>query len=375
MTELYKQRIALAKRWMAVEELERVPFFPSIQTWGIWYGGGTTEEVLGHPKKELECYGKLLRDMPIDGIPIFGHNSPGFLAQSMGFCKTKISEDKVTVQTSDEHCIYDGELQQFVDDPFGFLLDVALPRKYPALQGSEEAGISAVQAAIKYFLSFKIRGIYINKLLAKNYDTPMLADAPMTMPFDILLPMRGFKGTVLDARRNPELLAAATERLYSFCKPMGKCTDYPFKICPMIGATYLNPKQFEQIYWPTCRKVLQDYIEAGAKCVLFLEGKWRTHIEKFMEFPKGSIALMLDEDDPEYVKNLVGDRFAICYGIPSSIMRTGTPEDVKAHAEALVKKMGNKGTALSFCSALLSPGDAKKENVLAAAEFCRDFRF
>lgn len=342
MTELYAQRVELAKKFMAVEELDRIPFYPSIQTWGIWYGGSTTEEVLGHPKKELEAYGKLLRDMPIDGIPIFGHNSPGFLAQSMGFCKTQISADKVTVQTIDDHCIMDGELQQFVDDPIGFLQDVALPRKYPALRGEEKDGVEAVKKAIYSFLGFKLRTKYIGKQLEKSYDTPLLASSPMTMPFDILLPMRGFKGTVLDARRNPDLLAQATECLYNFCKPLGKQVEFPFKICPMIGPTYLSPKAFEKIYWPTCKRVIQDYIDAGAKCILVLEGKWKTHIEKFLEFPKGSIAFMLDEDDPLYVKNLVGDKFAVIYGLPSNLMAHGTPEEVKTAARELVEKVGTK---------------------------------
>ena len=373
-SQLYDSRVQLAKDFMAMKELSKIPFYPSIQTWGIWYGGGTTEECLGHPKKELEIYGKMIKEIPIDGIPIFGHNSPGFLAQSMGYCKTRISNDKITVQTDDSNCIYDGELAEYVKDPVNFLMKTSLPRKYPKLQGSESEAVDAVQKAIKSFLGFKIRGIYLQKQLSRSYDTPLLASAPMTMPFDILLPMRGFKGTVIDARRDPQLVAAATETLTDFCMPMGKQVDFPFKICPMIGPTYLSPKAFDIIYMPSCNRIIDEYNRRGAKCLLVPEGKWQTHFEKFIDRASGTIGFMLDDDDPQYVNVLLNHKFAVIYGIKNEVLMNGNTNSAVDAAKELIDSVGNKHMAISFRRALLSPGDAKKENVQAIGEYLDTFK-
>jgi uroporphyrinogen-III decarboxylase len=55
------------------------------------------------------------------------------------------------------------------------------------------------------------------------------------------------------------------------------------------------------------------------------------------DFPKGSVICWFDQTDTALAKKVLGDKFAIQGNIPSSLMVTGTPADVKACCRRLMK--------------------------------------
>lgn len=377
MSKLYEERVMLAKKVMACEKTFRMPWFPSFQTWGISYGGGTSKEVIGHPDIELKYYGKAVRDTHADGVLIFGLNRPEpLLGPSLGYERAKIAEDGVTIILEDDISILDDEVKSFADDPVKFARDVAVPRRYPNINKPYPENVNAALGAIKGLMKFGKRGSYIDKHLRKEYETPMLSSSPLVMPFDTYITMRSFAKGMTDLRRNSSELLIIMDKLYEINKPNQKLKEFPYAISPMTSGTYLNEKMFDKFYWPTCKKTVDDVIRLGGKVILFLEGNWRKDvIEHFKDFPKGTVTLMLDENDPVEVKKYMGNHVGIIGGFPVMMLKESTPAECKKQALKQIEKMGNEGMALTIDKCLLSPNDAKAENVIAVGEVCRDYRF
>lgn len=377
MSKVYNEKVALIQKFMANEPVERMPFLPSIQTWGIGYGGGKCPDIVGKPAEELKYYGKCVRDIPTDGVLVFGLNRPDlYFGPPMGYCHTTYAEDGVTVIVQDDCCIMDDEVETFAKDPLTFWREIAIPRRYPEINKPYPENVNAALGAIKGLMAFGKRCSYVEKQLKKEYDTPMVQNGFIEMPFDHYVMMRGFAKSMTDLRRHSDAMVDAMDNIYEITKPNGKLKGFPYQISPMTSGTYLNGKMFDKYYWPTCKKVVDDIIRLGGKIILFLEGKWgQEKIEHFLCFPKGTVMIMLDEDDPVEVKQYVGDRLAILGGFPASMLKGGTPEEVKQHAYKMIEAMGNRGMAMSIDKCLLSPVDAKAENVIALGEACRDYRF
>jgi len=377
MSKIYDEKVELAKNFVSCEPTSRIPFYPNIQTWGIGYGGGKSTECIGNPELELKYFSKCLRDIHNDGVQVFGLNRPeATMVTNLGFAKMSIADDDVTVLISDDSAIMDDEVEAFAKDPIGFLRDVALPRRYPALRAPYPENVNAAASALKGLLQFQKRSKYLEKRLRKEFDIPFIGGGFMLMPFDSYITTRSFAKGMIDLRRKPEAVLEALEKLYDFYKPAQKMKGFPFQTSPMTSGTYLNPKMFDKFYWPTAKRMIMANIDMGAQVLLFLEGMWgREQIEHFLELPEGRVILSLDENDPVEVKSYMKEHVAIIAGFPSEPLKTGTVAEVRDEATRLIEALGNRGVAMQNGKCLLSPSDAKPENIIALSETCRDYKF
>ncbi len=134
---------------------------------------------------------------------------------------------------------------------------------------------------------------------------------------------------------------------------------------------WMSHKQFETFYWPSLKKVMNAFINEGLIQNLFAEGSFNTRLEYIDEFPKGSVAWYFDRTDMSSAKKTLGKKYCIQGNVPSSLIVTGDPKDVKEYCRKLIEECGKGG---GFILAAGSVADNPKlENLRAMMEAVREY--
>jgi uroporphyrinogen-III decarboxylase len=135
---------------------------------------------------------------------------------------------------------------------------------------------------------------------------------------------------------------------------------------------WMSPKQYEKFYWPSLKKVMDAFINEGLICMMFAEGSYNTRLEVVKDdFPKGSVIWWFDQTDMALAKKVLGDKFAIQGNIPSSLMVTGTPSDVKACCRKLIETCGKGGGYIMAAGCIAD--NPKLENLQAIMAAIREY--
>jgi uroporphyrinogen-III decarboxylase len=208
---------------------------------------------------------------------------------------------------------------------------------------------------------------------------PSFAAAFCKAPFDTLGDtLRGTRGIMMDMYRRPDKLQKAMDAMAdltidstisSLNATKGLRAMFPLH----KGADgWMSDKQFETLYWPPLKKVINALIEEGILVVLFAEGSFNTRLESVNEFPKGAVTWMFDKTDMVKAKKILGDKCCIMGNVPSSAIVTWEPPKVKDYCRKLIEDCAKGG------GFILSPGaanidEAKLENLKAIVSAAREY--
>lgn len=293
------------------------------------------------------------------------------------------------------------EYSAFLKDPSGFFLKIYLPRTFgifkpmemlrslitnvelpmldygpfgmPDMQESLEA---LVEASREYTRFFQLRKQFVMKGISMGY--PMSGQVFTKAPFDVIGDtLRGPKGIMMDMFRQPDILLEAMDRIADIyiedairsANMRGALTvSFPLH----MGADgWMGEKQFTTLYWPPLKKVVDALIDEGLVVVLFAEGSYNTRLEVVNEFPKGAVSWMFDQTDMKRAKQILGNKCSISGNIPSSLLATATPVDIKAYSKNLIEICAPGG------GYMLGPGamanEAKLENIIAMVEATKEY--
>jgi len=167
----------------------------------------------------------------------------------------------------------------------------------------------------------------------------LLAKAPFDTIGDTL---RGTKGIIRDMFRQPEKLLEAIDAVTDFTiKQTIEAANAAQAISAMFplhkGADgFMSPKQFEKFYWPSLKKVIDALLKEGIRSELFAEGTYTSRLETVNEFAKGDVGWLFDKTDMALAKKILGKTCCISGNVPSSIMVTGGPKEVKEYCRKLI---------------------------------------
>lgn len=197
-------------------------------------------------------------------------------------------------------------------------------------------------------------------------------------PFDIIShSMRGMTGTMMDMFRQPEKVIAACEKILelTLARPMpppNRFGNMRFFMTNTRGSDeFMSKKQFDTFYWPTFKKLVLTLIERGATPCIFFEGNFTSRLEYLLQFPKGSILVRLDTTDIYRAKEVLKDHLCIQGNVPSSLLQTGTVDDVKAYCKKLIDIVGKGGGFI--LSPRSSTDEVKPENLKAMIDFTHEY--
>ncbi len=197
-------------------------------------------------------------------------------------------------------------------------------------------------------------------------------------PYDIIShSIRGMSGTMMDMFRQPDKVLEACEKILEMTldRPMPKPNKFGnirvFMTNTRGSDDFLSKKQFDTFYWPTFKKLVDALIDRGMTPCIFFEGNFTSRLEYLLEFPKGKMLARLDSTDIYRAKEVLKDHVCIQGNVPSTLLQTGTVQDVIDYCKKIIDVIGKGGGFI--LSPRSSTDEVKPENLRAMIDFTREY--
>jgi len=263
----------------------------------------------------------------------------------------------------------------FIENPTEWIVNTFLPRIHTefAEPGSYRANVALIKGAIARTMEIGFM-MQAAERWAKEYGSFACISGISKAPFDTLGDtLRGLRGVMMDIRKRPEKVKAAIEMLvphnilYGLATAGGN-TELPCFMPLHRGAyPFLNPKQWDEFYWPTLKQVILAMWEKGKRTLFYAEGDWTPYLEKIAELPDKSIMFHVDQTDMDKAKKILGGRFCIKGNVPNTLLSFGKPEEVKDYVKRLIDTYAADGGFIVDSAAVIQ-GDADPKNIDAMIE-------
>lgn len=382
--KLFQERMQRYTAAMECGRPDRVPVCLGVGEWAVKYTGWSLQEVFYDQEKSNAVVEDLIGDFDVD---IFGGGPVLWwppMWDAMGSKLYKFPgiglEEKSTFQYVEREYMPAEDYDEFTANPTQYLLTKFLPNISTefAEPGSYRASVALIKSTAAFAMSGAVSGAAWDHWV-KDYGMVAQTAGFTKAPFDTLGDaLRSMKGILLDLRRRPEKVLAACEAIVPHniaggVFGMGADKRLPC-FAPLHRGAYpfLNPEQWDKFYWPTLKAVIEGCWAQGKRFFFFAEGDWTPYLEKIAELPARSIIFDIDNTDPKKAKEILGGKFCLQGGIPTTLLTYGTPEKIKEHVKRTIDELaGDGGFILSAGGVLM--GDAKKENILAAIEAAHEY--
>ena len=404
----YKARVSRIIAAIKLEEPDRVPVICHPGYAPAFYSGFTIKEVMYDSEKLIKAWFRYMDDFNLDVLPDAHLIRSGEAMEIIGAKTSKWAghglPDNVAPQHVEIEVLKADEWDYFENDPSDFNLRVMLPRTHEAAEpfvnlpplsmlggfgGAAAVGAFAAPDVQEGFQAFaKAREIETEwrKAIVAIADRGLSMGFPNFFRFDIGggapldalgAGLRGTRGTIMDMFQRPERLLAYMEkqvdRNIKMISMMPNKAGTPVVFIPLHrGADgFMSEEQFKTFYWPFLKRVAEGYINEGLVPLLFAEGGYNSRLELIQDLPVKGVIWYFDQTDIFKAKEILGDKACIMGNVPTSMIVTGSADEVKAHSRKLIEKVGKGG------GYILAPGatsdEAKFDNIKAMYEAANEF--
>mgnify|MGYP001057914857 CR=1 FL=1 len=139
------------------------------------------------------------------------------------------------------------------------------------------------------------------------------------------------------------------------------CADYCFNDGP-----FLSPKMFREFVTPYLSRIIAAMRDMGAYTVKHTDGNIMPILDQLVECRPHALHSLdpMAGVDLKLVKQLVGDKVALCGNVSCAILQTGTVEEVVADSERALRD-GMPGGGFVFCTSNTPFVGMPLENYLA----------
>ena len=350
---------------------------------------------------------KLIHDFEMDTYGGPGGVIPGRVYDLMDYKLYKwpghgLPADASGFQFAEGEYMRADEYDTLIRDPSDFWLRLYLPRVFGVFESFKwlqpytsiielPAGYFApysrpdVQAALQTLIEVgkeysKYREVIVECIReAARAGVPSPRAGGLTKaPFDTLGDtMRGTQGIMMDIYRQPDKLHEAMDKIADLTIEQaiastnatgGIMAGFPLH----KGADgFMSQKQFETFYWPSLKKVILTLANEGIMSSLFAEGSYMTRLDIVKDLPKGWVLWRFDKTDMATAKKVLGDKCCISGNVPSSLLSTGTAQEVKEYCRHLIEVCAPGGGYI--LSAGASVDRAPQENLRAMMEAAKEY--
>ena len=400
--KLYKERVTRLARAMQLQEPDRVPCMLPAGFYAAKYAGGNLRKVMYDYAEMQRAWKLFLEEFDTDAAMGPGMVPPGRALDVTDYKAYKwpghgVGENTLSYQAVEGEWMKPDEYDIFINDPSDFWLRVYLPRIFgsmagftqlPALRSFEEIsmisfvpfglpevrkGLESLIEAGKDALQWAQAVGAVSEMML-NLGFPGLAGGLAKAPFDTVGDtLRGTQGIMKDMFKRPEKIHAAVERITPLTIQsaigMADGSGVPIVLMPLHkGAdTFMSVKQYEKFYWPSFKKVVDALIAEGIIPLLFAEGSYNKRFDFMKDFPKGSVLWYLDQTDIVAAKKTIGDTCCLMGNVPTSMIMTGTPQQVKEHCRKLIEDCAPGGGYILGGGANVDDGNPENLRAMMAA--------
>jgi len=370
--ELYAARLDRYVTAMRNGAPDRVPLRPLAAEVTARYAGFTCQEVTHDYHKAFEAVIRCCRDFAWDAvvpnmvyvwtgfteaIGLRYYGVPGIhVAPDVCFQYREPSEADAFMKRE--------EYDELIDDPVRFLYETWLPRVSTEVRAkgqptSYRNNLSFVKGGMAMLSYFNAFGPQVERM-RRECGTPSSICGMLKAPLDILADkLRGYVALAFDLMEIPEKVLRACEALMPHLAYLALTSADPSGTLPIPiwmhrGCTpFINREQFETIYWPTLRPIFDALWAQGNQVLMYAEGKWDAHLERFAELPAGSVIFHLDRTDPLAAHRTLGGKFCLSGGLPNALLAFGSADDVKQQCRRLIEAIGAGGGYIMDAGAII----------------------
>ncbi len=405
--KLYKERATRFIKAVKLEEPDRVPCMLPSGVYPPFYAGYTIMEVMYDFEKLKKAYHKFVDEFDMDAYTgpglIFpgkalditdhrlhkwpGHGLPGKASLYQYVEKDYMKADEYPALLSNPADFWwrtllpraVGAAEPFKKlPPMTGMMGPPLPFYAAMAQPDVEEAFKKIFAAGKEVIKLQQAVAEINQY-SRAAGVPDLRGGSMGgAPFDSVADMlRGTQGMVMDMYRQPERLHEAMERVIPnvirSAVAAADATGIPFCFMPLHKGdeSFMSPKQFETFYWPSYRCVLMGTIEEGLVPFPFAEGRYGARLEVIKDLPKGSMLWSFEDIDMARAKKVLGPYACIAGNVPSSVLYTKTPKEVKEYCRKLIETCAPGGGYILTGAAGMNEGNP--DNLRAMMEAAKEY--
>lgn len=277
------------------------------------------------------------------------------------------------IQHPEVHSMEADEYDELIDDPFAFLTKIA-PRLHTALDDTpvNAAMVAARAMNSKADRNFTLFTAYNN--VAEKYGKIWTTEGVALSPFDFLSDsLRSFTGITGDVRRRPEKVAAACEAILPMMIKFVELTGGSTVEIPLHMAPYMREKDFERLWWPSFKKMLDALAERGVWAHCFMEQDWMRYLDYLQDLPKNT-KFIFEYGDPQLTKDKLGTDYVISGFYPVSLLKTGTKEECIDKAKELIDILApGGGFVFQTDKTFVSLSSFKPENWMAVCDFIQEY--
>jgi hypothetical protein len=312
--------------------------------------------------------------------------------------------DDQPFQYLDREYMTPDEYDDFIFDPTGFYLHKYLPRVAGVFSGVDQIrslpglhyfslaravhafarpgvreGLQRLMAAADEIdRMVKYHHVFVARMKALGF--PIEYGASTAAPYDFIADyFRGAKSMMKDLFRRPDKLHAMMDKAVAFLVRQAvddaKASANPVVFIPIhwAGDQFMSQSQFETFWWPSFRRVLGGLIDAGLIPLVLWEASCAKRLETIRDVPPASCIYWFERTDMVHAFEVLGDVVALRGNLASSLLTTGSPEDVDREVKRLVDQVFAKGGRLILDGAFGIPDETPVANVQAMFEAARKY--
>ena len=402
---LHKARVTRFIKAIKLEEPDRVPVLLPVGSYPAYYAGSSFYKIMYDYNELRRAWIKFMDDFgDMDtfmgpGLIPSGRISEALDVKMMKWPGHGVGKDVTMQQVVEGEYMKADEYDWLLMDPTDYNLRVTLPRttglfepfrKLPPLRmlfgGASWVGILADPEIRKVFQTlmdladeYKQHQAAVMEVntLARARGYPSFFGGPMAQaPYDFFADMqRGTRGITLDLYRQPEKLLEAIDVQLKLTINTA-IRNYPMTNCPLCmmplhkgDDTFMSDKQFEKFYWPSLQKLFLAMIEEGLVPMPFAEGRYNNRLKQITDTPKSGVVWYFDQTDMAEAKRILGKNSCIVGNVPSSIVMTGTKEQVKENCRKLIETCAPGGGYILAGGASIDTGDIANLRVMMEAAY------
>ncbi|MCL2825822.1 MAG: hypothetical protein FWD72_00275 [Eggerthellaceae bacterium] len=388
---LYEERVKNLVDATSFREPDKVPVGIEVIWWSLQYAGVKLYDVVDNPEVFAKAYTKFLDDLEIDFYMMaFGPSQAIRAYDALGSTQYRLADDGTTVQhiQAEMNLMTVDEYDDLINDYDNFMNNVMPMRNFKAFQGSKEEAYEALKkAAVALKIHNETQRLIDEVVLDKQivplnpmfgWPVPPMFMSPFNKLFDQL---RGVKESLIDLRRRPDKVKAVNEIVASRTPPAPITPDDCLTRDPIpAGWTiyhsecFLNNQQFDEQFFQPFKKLALPYMEKGGKYFLKGEGTFLNTLDRYRELPKGSMIIVLDQDDPFEAYKKIGDWQTLVTGINMDLLKTGTKQQCIDYVKKCYDTFApGGGFIFAPHKPLISANDVNVENLLAVFQFANEY--
>ena len=377
---LYDSRVEMFLNAIQGRSSENIPVYLMMDAlYAVQMNGKNLKEATYNPQLVLDGTKKLFEKVYCDGVGNI--YTKGAIFYKLMRSKNFVQSEEGFLQHPEIYTLENDELDELIADPFKTIAEKVLPRTLGAMDEPFPKNMYNLMKA-NIGNSNYLGGLVGGKFaLSHKMNVPMVYTNLTKAPFDYLgSSVRGFVNILADVRRTPQKLKDACEALLPLMEATAELSfrapdkSFPFVFLPTLIPHFLQAKQFEMLFYPTFKQLLDNLAAKGFNFVIQFEGDWERFYDCLQSLPPKRILGIFEFGDPALAKKRLGDLMAISGFYPLSLLGMGTEEQCIDKAKEIIDVLApGGGYVFSTDKQLLVLRDAKPQNLIAVHEFVHNY--